>query len=126
MAHFRTIVWLLTAFMGGMLAVLLLLESNKTIAPAATPLAPLEGSFSLQTQAGKIFTQANLGDKPSVVFFGFTNCPDICPTGLTDLTDLLAKLGPDRAWQAHRQRVHRIVQRQAPQRMPERPLVPDT
>ena len=58
----------------------------------ATPMAPLEGDFSLAASNGTIFTAANLLDKPSVVFFGFTNCPDICPTGLLELTELLEKL----------------------------------
>jgi protein SCO1 len=95
MARFRLIVWLLAAFMAGVLSVLLILGRNEPVASTAIPLAPLEGTFSLKTQTGTPFTEANLSDKPSVVFFGFTNCPDICPTGLAELTDLLAKLGPD-------------------------------
>ncbi|MGN6550653.1 MAG: SCO family protein, partial [Pararhizobium sp.] len=37
---------------------------------------------------------AQLAGKPYLVFFGFTHCPDICPTTLFELTDLMAELGP--------------------------------
>lgn len=57
------------------------------------PLSVLEGDFKLTTQTGASFSAENFTEKPSVVFFGFTNCPDICPTGLFELSDLLARLG---------------------------------
>jgi protein SCO1/2 len=42
-----------------------------------------------------VIDNASLAGKPYLVFFGFTHCPDICPTTLFELTDLLQKLGPD-------------------------------
>ena len=33
--------------------------------------------------------------KAVVVFFGFTQCPDVCPTSLAELTEVMKKLGPD-------------------------------
>jgi protein SCO1/2 len=40
--------------------------------------------FTLQSTAGGQFTEADLKGTPSLVFFGYTNCPDVCPTTLSD------------------------------------------
>jgi protein SCO1 len=53
------------------------------------------GDFNLVNQDGKPITQANFLGKPTAYFFGYTNCPDACPTTLTDMTDRLKALGPD-------------------------------
>jgi protein SCO1/2 len=53
------------------------------------------GDFSLVNQDGKPITQANFLGKPTAYFFGYTNCPDACPTTLTDMTDRLKALGPE-------------------------------
>lgn len=44
---------------------------------------------------GKAVTWSDYRGKWLVVFFGYTNCPDACPTGLTDLDRELQRLGPD-------------------------------
>ena len=51
--------------------------------------------FLLTNHEGRPFTERDLRGKPHLVFFGFTHCPDVCPTTLFELTDLLAELGPD-------------------------------
>jgi len=38
--------------------------------------------FSLTSETGQPITQADLRGSPAVVFFGFTNCPDVCPTAM--------------------------------------------
>ena len=43
------------------------------------------GEYALLTTAGTAFTAATLEDGPSIVFFGFTHCPDVCPTTLGDV-----------------------------------------
>ncbi|MDQ0395124.1 SCO family protein [Labrys monachus] len=53
------------------------------------------GEFTLVNQDGKPITQADFLGKPTAYFFGYTNCPDACPTTLTDMTDRLKALGPD-------------------------------
>lgn len=53
------------------------------------------GDFSLTNQDGRPVTQASFLGKPTAYFFGYTNCPDACPTTLTDMTDRLKALGPD-------------------------------
>jgi protein SCO1 len=57
-------------------------------------LKQLGGAFSSTTQNGLPFTQANLAGKPSLMFFGFTHCPDVCPTALFEITQHLKALGP--------------------------------
>jgi len=49
--------------------------------------------FDLQTVDGKPFRSADLAGKPYLAFFGFTHCPDVCPTTLFELTALLQDLG---------------------------------
>lgn len=50
------------------------------------------GDFSLTTQSGKQFTEANLKGRYSLIFFGFSNCPDMCPTALATITEALNSL----------------------------------
>jgi protein SCO1/2 len=47
---------------------------------------------SLVTQAGKPFSAADIKGSPVALFFGFTNCPDVCPTTLLDMSNDLAAL----------------------------------
>ncbi len=53
------------------------------------------GPFTLTDQHGTTVTDASLKGHPSAMFFGYTFCPDVCPTTLSDLTLLMEKLGPD-------------------------------
>jgi protein SCO1/2 len=53
------------------------------------------GAFSLIDQNGQVFTEDAFKDKVAIVFFGYTHCPDVCPTTLYDLTQVLAKLPQD-------------------------------
>ncbi|WID94860.1 SCO family protein [Bosea vestrisii] len=62
---------------------------------ASSPLADVGGAFSLTDHTGRKVTQADYQGKPALVFFGFTNCPEVCPTTLFELTTLLGKLGAD-------------------------------
>lgn len=53
------------------------------------------GPFTLTDHTGQRVTEAVLAGKPYAMYFGFTHCPDVCPTALQDMGGLLAKLGPD-------------------------------
>jgi protein SCO1/2 len=55
--------------------------------------AMIGGPFSLVDQTGKIVTDKDFRGKDMLVFFGFTNCPDICPSGLQVMSAALEKLG---------------------------------
>lgn len=43
------------------------------------------GDYALETTSGTPFTEASLDEGPTAVFFGFTHCPDVCPTTLGDI-----------------------------------------
>jgi protein SCO1/2 len=51
--------------------------------------------FSLTDPAGKTRTLADFRGKAVVVFFGYTQCPDVCPTTLATLAETMKLLGPD-------------------------------
>jgi protein SCO1 len=51
--------------------------------------------FKLTDHNGKPRTLADFRGKVVVMFFGYTQCPDVCPTTLSDLTAALQKLGAD-------------------------------
>src|ERR1700744_6060897 len=50
------------------------------------------GPFALQQADGKTLTDKDLAGEPFLVYFGYTHCPDICPTTLAQISDALAKL----------------------------------
>lgn len=58
---------------------------------------PFGGPFNLVTMDGKPFTEKDLRATPSAIFFGFTHCPDVCPTTLYELDGYLKQLGPEAA-----------------------------
>jgi protein SCO1/2 len=67
---------------------------------AGTPATKLQvaaigGPFRLTDQNGKTVTDQELKGKPFLVFFGFTHCPDVCPTTLFDVSEVMRSLGPD-------------------------------
>ena len=62
---------------------------------AFRPGKPLGGEFSLIDQRGEPVTEAIFRGKPSVTLFGFTHCPDVCPTGLMEMAKWAEELGPD-------------------------------
>src|SRR5258708_1552333 len=65
---------------------------------AGGPLAAaIGGPFSLIDQNGKPFTDVDLKGKWQLVFFGYTHCPDVCPTALNDLSLALDQLGPKKS-----------------------------
>ncbi len=53
------------------------------------------GPFQLTTQFEKPFTDKDMLGRPYLVFFGYTNCPDICHTTLFELSEIMRALGPD-------------------------------
>lgn len=57
------------------------------------PLAEMGGQFQLVDTEGSVVTQDDLVGKPALLFFGFTYCPDVCPTTLFNLTRLIQQLG---------------------------------
>jgi protein SCO1/2 len=60
-----------------------------------SPGGPAIATFRLVDQDGAAVTERAMLGRPAAVFFGFTNCPDICPTTLSSMTALLGRLGGD-------------------------------
>jgi len=52
-------------------------------------------ALKLTDHTGKVRTLADFKGKVVMVFFGFTQCPEVCPTTLHDLANALKQLGPD-------------------------------
>ena len=53
------------------------------------------GAFRLKTHEGEPISDESLKGKPFAIFFGFTQCPDVCPTSMLELSNLIERLGPD-------------------------------
>lgn len=84
------------AFAAGLVACLavILLVSDRAPMRAVQPSA-IGGPFRLVDQDGRTVTDADFKGRPFLVFFGYTHCPDVCPTTLFDVSEILRKLGPD-------------------------------
>lgn len=60
----------------------------------AAPTA-IGGPFQLTDQSGRTVTDKDLKGKPTLIFFGFTHCPDVCPTSLFEMSEVLKAMGKD-------------------------------
>ncbi len=75
----------------GLLIMLWALGGLRTVtAPAA-----IGGPFQLTDQAGQTVTDKDLKGRPTLIFFGFTHCPDVCPTALFEISEVLKAMGKD-------------------------------
>ena len=61
-----------------------------------TGMSLVGGPFELVSHDGAPITEKDLRGKPFLVFFGFTNCPDVCPTALREISDIFTTLGADK------------------------------
>jgi protein SCO1/2 len=57
--------------------------------------ADIRSEFSLTDHTGRAVTHADYADRWKLVFFGFTNCPDVCPTTLAYMASVIDLLGED-------------------------------
>ena len=84
------------AFVAGLalcFSVVMLVVSPRGGASAVA--SAIGGPFTLTDQDGRAFSDRDLAGKPYLVFFGFTHCPDVCPTTLFDVSEVMRNLGPD-------------------------------
>jgi len=72
-----------------------LIVAGRLSSPVAQQIAAIGGSFKLTNQDGQVVTDQDLKGYPFLVFFGFTHCPDVCPTTLFEVSEILRALGPD-------------------------------
>lgn len=73
---------------------LLKLGAEKEMESRSVGRAHVGGPFEMVTHDGKPFTDKDLLGKWSLVYFGFTNCPDICPEELDKMSAAVTELGP--------------------------------
>lgn len=87
---------IMAAFLAGLASVLtvVLLVAGRG-GPPITQASAVGGAFALVNQDGRAVTEQDFKGKPTLVFFGFTNCPDVCPTTLFEVSEVLRALGPD-------------------------------
>ena len=85
------------AALGGLvLCFSLVLLAGGLMSPAGAPqTAAIGGPFRLTNQNGTTVTEQDLKGAPFLVFFGFTHCPEVCPTTLFEISEIFRKLGPD-------------------------------
>jgi protein SCO1 len=62
---------------------------------AAVQTAAIGGPFNLIDQNGQPFSDKDLKGKSFLVFFGYTHCPDACPTTLFEISEIMRNLGPE-------------------------------
>jgi protein SCO1/2 len=89
------ILLIFSAFLAGLaifLGVILFASHYQGNGPGASAIG---GPFKLVGDNGKPITDQDMKGKPYLVFFGYTHCPDICPTTLFELSEVMRALGPD-------------------------------
>ena len=75
----------------GLLLMLWALGGLKNVAAPAA----IGGPFQLTDQAGQTVTDKSMQGRPTLIFFGFTHCPDVCPTSLFEISEVLKAMGGD-------------------------------
>jgi len=88
---------LLAAFLGGLFLFFgaIIFVTGRAPSPIGQAAAAVGGPFHLEDQNGKPVSDADMKGRPFLVFFGFTHCPDICPTTLFEMSQIMRALGPD-------------------------------
>jgi protein SCO1/2 len=90
------ILLVLGAFVAGLalFSAVIFIVTGRPPAPIVAPSA-IGGPFRLVDQNSKPITDQDLKGQPFLVFFGFTHCPDVCPTTLFEVSEVLRALGPE-------------------------------
>ena len=86
---------IVAAFSGSLLVGLLLMLWALGGLRTVTAPAAIGGPFQLTDQSGQTVTEKSLQGRPTLIFFGFTHCPDICPTSLFEISEILRAMGKD-------------------------------
>lgn len=91
MAAFRAVLWVLVAIFAGAIA----WTAFSWYGAESSTEKPYGVAFELVDQNGKPITEAAFRGKPTALFFGYTHCPDVCPTTLFELNGWLHEVDPD-------------------------------
>jgi protein SCO1/2 len=86
---------IVAAFAGSLVVgLVLMLWAMGGLRTVAAP-AAIGGPFQLTDQAGQTVTEKDMQGHPTLIFFGFTHCPDVCPTSLFEISEVLKAMGKD-------------------------------
>jgi len=86
---------IVAAFAGSLvIGLLVMLWAMGGARSIATP-AAIGGPFQLTDQSGQTVTDKEMHGRPTLIFFGFTHCPDVCPTSLFEISEVLRAMGQD-------------------------------
>ena len=86
---------IVAAFAGSLaVGLLLLMWAMGGLRNVAAPSA-IGGPFQLTDQRGQAVTDKSMQGRPTLIFFGFTHCPDVCPTSLFEISEVLRAMGGD-------------------------------
>ena len=95
-ARTSQILLILSAFVTGLVVFTgVFLYASRKFWRAGPGASAIGGPFKLIDQNGQQITDADIKGRPFLVFFGYTHCPDICPTTLFDVSEIMRALGKD-------------------------------
>ena len=95
-ARTSQILLILSAFMTGLVVFTgVFLYATGNFGGAGPTSSAIGGPFRLIDQNGNPITDADIKGRPFLVFFGYTHCPDVCPTTLFDVSEVMRALGKD-------------------------------
>src|SRR5262249_15852965 len=85
------------AFLAGLVLCfgVVLIVTGRLSSPVAQQIAAIRAPFQPTDQNGETVPDQDLKGTTFLVFFGFTHCPDVCPTTLFEVSEILRALGPD-------------------------------
>ncbi len=90
------IVLVFSAFLAGLVVFLgVILFATGHLGGGGPRVSAIGGPFKLIDQNGKAITDQDMKGRPFLVFFGYTHCPDVCPTTLFELSEVMHALGKD-------------------------------
>jgi protein SCO1 len=96
-ANTTRVILILSAFVVGLGVVFgaVMMIAGRGGGPLGAQPSAVGGPFRLVDGTGKVITDQDMKGKPYLVFFGFTHCPEVCPTTLFELSEVFRSLGAD-------------------------------
>lgn len=92
LARLRLLLWAVVG-LAALGMIVLWIQSGREQTASQTTLGTIGGPFTLTSSDGYPFPSSRLNGKPAAIFFGFTHCPDVCPTTLARMAKLRRQLG---------------------------------
>jgi protein SCO1 len=95
-ARTSQILLILAAFVTGLVVFTgVFIYATRNFGGAGLGTSAIGGPFKLIDQNGKAISDADMKGRPFLVFFGYTHCPDVCPTTLFEVSEIMHALGKD-------------------------------